>query len=49
MIKAETETKNNREDTLMTPMTMFLLFVGVCAFADRVTRFLIWVDEPECR
>ena len=34
---------------MMTPMTMFLLFVGVCSFSARLTRFLIWVDEPECR
>jgi len=29
----------------MTPMTMFLVFVGVCSVSARLTKFLLWVDE----
>ena len=33
----------------MTPLTVFLMFVGVCSFSAQITKILIWVDEAACR
>ncbi len=28
-------------------MDLFFLIVGICWFSAQVTRFLVWVDDPQ--
>ena len=39
--------KRCKEDKNMAPMTVFLIFVGVCSFSAQLTKFLVWMDELE--